>query len=430
MLYHAYELNYAAVSPMRRAANMGRMILGSPLNPAAYTSLGKSMVAALDVFESVTRRYGKPEWDIDHTTIDGYKVGIEDHTVFSKPFCNLVHFRRNEQALMSATPNRKRDPRVLLVAPLSGHYATLLRGTVEAFVPDHEVYVTDWVDARHVPYGVGPFDLNDYIDYLIEMMAFLGPDTHIVAICQPGPAVIAAVSIMSAMKHSSLPSSMTIMGSPIDTRLSPTVPNLLAKEHPISWFKKKMIYDVPWPNRGFMRRVYPGFIQLGGFITMNHDRHMGAHWEYFLKLVKGDCDSTYRHKKFYDEYLSVLDLTEKFYLQTIEDVFQEHKLPSGTFYHHGDLVTPGNIKHVALMTVEGELDDISGIGQTQAAHTLCHNIPKSQRFDYIQKGVGHYGVFSGSRFRQQIKPKIGDFIRSFYDAKKEKRLASVRPEIF
>ncbi len=430
MLYHAYELNHAVISPMRQWADFGRIFMGSPFNPAAYTSMGKSMVAALDLFESVTRRYGKPEWGISETTVNGCSIPVQDRIIFRKPFCDLVHFKRDPDLLSQALGQKTHQPRVLLVAPLSGHYATLLRGTVEAFIPDHEVYITDWIDARTVPYNEGTFDLNDYIDYLIEMIKFLGPDINIIAICQPGPAVISAVSVLSEKKSAYLPATMTIMGSPIDTRLSPTVPNQLAKEHPISWFKKKMIYDVPWPNRGFMRRVYPGFIQLGGFITMNQDRHVGAHWEFFLQLVKGDCDSTQKHRKFYDEYLSVLDLTEKFYLQTIQDVFQEHKLANGTFTHKGKRVKPEKITSVGLMTVEGELDDISGIGQTQAAHTLCNQIPESKRFDYIQPGVGHYGVFSGTRFKNDIRPRIVDFIKDFHNAKKETEFQEKNPELF
>jgi len=430
MLYHAYELNHAVVSPMRHWVDLGRMVMESPLNPAAYTTMGKSVAAALDLFESATRRYGKPDWEITETSINSYPVPITPRSVYSKPFCDVIHFKRDDDALHEAHGKTPTEPRVLLVAPLSGHYATLLRNTVQAFVADHEVYVTDWADARNVPYADGRFDLNTYIDYLIDMFEFLGPDINVIAICQPGPAVLSATALMSAAKSESLPATMTIMGSPIDTRCSPTVPNQLAEQKSYSWFKENMIYSVPWPNKGVMRKVYPGFIQLSGFISMNKDRHISAQWDYFQHLVKGDCDSTQKHRRFYDEYLSVLDLTEEFYLQTIVDVFQEHKLPRGIFKHHGELVDPGAITKVALMTVEGELDDISGIGQTQAAHSLCKNIPESMHYDYIQAGVGHYGVFSGTRFRTEIRPRICDFINNYFNKKKEVALKKKKPELF
>lgn len=422
MLYHLYEFNYALLKPFRDAAGFSKKVLDSKMNPAGYTIPGRLMGAACDLFESITRRYDKPAFNLQSTTINGQVVRIEETVVFSKPFMNLIHFKRNEEDFIEAHDKPRIEPRVLIVAPLSGHYATLLRGTVEAFLPDHEVFITDWADARMVPLSQGHFDLNDYIDYLIDVFTFLGPKSHAMAICQPGPPVLAAVSLMSEDNDPNRPASMTFMGSPIDTRKSPTVPNQLAKEKPLSWFKNNMIYTVPLPNTGAFRRVYPGFVQLGGFISMNQDMHIDAHRRYFNHLVEGDCDSAAKHREFYDEYLAVLDLTQEFYIQTIDEVFQKHSLATGKMTHRGRKVNPAAITDVALMTVEGERDDISGIGQTQAAHDLCFNIPESKQFDYIQSGVGHYGVFNGKRFRNEIQPRIRDFIRANFSIKKEKEV--------
>ena len=428
MLYHAYELNHAMMKPFREVASFSKRLYTSPFNPSSYTPWGRNLAAACDLFESATRRYGKPEWRLHQTMVNDQPVPVHDRVIWQKPFCQLVHFERDRRALEKIKADLP-HPRVLLVAPLSGHYATLLRGTVEAFLPDHEVYVTDWTDAREVPVALGKFDMNDYIDYLIEIMAVLGPDTHVVGVCQPGPLILAAIAVMSEDKSTNLPASMTFMGSPIDARRSPTVPNQLAMERPFGWFKDNVIYTVPWPNKGVFRRVYPGFMQLSGFISMNQERHIEAHQEYFNHLVQGDCDSVQRHREFYDEYLSVLDLTEEFYLQCIQDVFQEFKLPNGTLMHHGRLVKPELITEVALMTVEGEKDDISGIGQTQAAHDLCKNIPEKMRTDYIQPGVGHYGVFSGSRFRSEIQPRMKEFMRAHSNSKREAQLQAKNPHL-
>ena len=419
MLYHLYELNHAVVRPFRAMAKLNANWLSMPFNPASYSMPGRFSAAASNFFLSVTRRYGKPEWGIERTTINGYPVGIEQEVVWEEDFCRLLHFKRRQEDMLCAHGGQRYDPRVLIVAPLSGHYATLLRGTVEAMLPEHEVYVTDWQDARNVPVAQGRFDLNDYIDYVDSMIRQLGPRAHVIGICQPGPPVLAAISLMAEADDPARPATMTFMGSPIDTRRSPTVPNELAKKRSHAWFEQNMIYTVPWPNPGVMRRVYPGFLQLSGFITMNQGLHIDAHKNYFDHLVKGDCDSIQKHREFYNEYLAVLDLTEEFYLQTIREVFQEHHLPRGMFYHRGRLVRPEAISDVALMTVEGENDDIAGIGQTQAAHDLCCNIPEQKRFDYVQPGVGHYGVFNGRRFRSEIQPRIRDFIRSNFDWKKE-----------
>ncbi len=429
MLYHTYELTHAAFAPARKLAKVLKQINRSKANPLSHTFIGKHMSAGLSLFERVTKRYDKPEWQLAETQYKGKTVPVTEHVVWQKPFARLVHFSRDIK-LVDKRRTLSGQPRVLIVAPLSGHYATLLRGTVEAFLPAHEVFVTEWTDAREVRLSAGKFDLNDYIDYLIEMLSVIGPDVHIVAVCQPGPAVLAAVSLMSEDQSPSLPATMTIMGSPIDARLSPTVPNELAKEKSYSWFEKNVIYSVPLPHKGVMRKVYPGFLQLSGFISMNSDRHIQAHKDYFNHLIEGDRDSAGRHKEFYDEYLAVLDLPAEFYLQTIKDVFQEFKLPDGKFYHKGRLVKPEAITEVGLMTVEGENDDISGIGQTQAAHDLCCNIPLSKQLDYIQPGVGHYGVFSGRRFREEIQPKIASFMLSNFDAQKERAEQKKRRHLF
>jgi len=414
MLYSAYEMGLAALAPARVAAGLGAQFWRSRANPFAESWLGRTSAAALDVFEHATRRYPKPDWMIEATVVNGASVPVSIETALSKPFCSLLHFRRDERALRAAGRTAA-DPAVLIVAPLSGHYATLLRGTVEAMLPDHDVYITDWANARNVPIACGRFDLNDFIDYLIGFLRYIGPGAHGMAVCQPGPALLAAAALMAEDDDECRPASITIMGSPIDARRSPTTPNLLAQERPFEWFERNMIYTTPAPYAGALRRVYPGFVQLYSFLSMNSGRHVDAHYDYFLNLVRGDGDSADKHRAFYDEYLSVLDLTEEFYLQTIREVFQEFSLPEGKFMHHGRRVRPEAISDIALMTVQGENDDISGIGQTRAAHDLCVNIPKAMKVDYTQPGVGHYGVFNGSRWRSEIQPRIAKFIRAHDD---------------
>jgi poly(3-hydroxybutyrate) depolymerase len=404
-LYHFYEMQHAALSPFRAAADATRLLFRNPINPMAHTLWGKSVAASCEMFERATRRYGKPEWDLETTTCDGEQVAVRPELVWQQPFCNLVRFAR-----MTRKP--RRDPRVLIVAPMSGHYATLLRGTVEAFLPEHDVYVTDWVDARMVPLAAGGFDLDNYIDYVIEILHFLGGDTHVVAVCQPSVPVLAAVSVMEARNDPDAPRTMTLMGGPIDTRSSPTGVNKLAQSRGIDWFRHNVITSVPFPNPGTGRAVYPGFLQLTGFMSMNLDRHVGAHREMFMHLVKGDGDSAGKHRAFYDEYLAVMDLTAEFYLQTVETVFIRHALPLGEMHHRDERVDPSQIRNVALLTIEGEHDDISGVGQTEGAHRLCSGIPAENREHHLQRHVGHYGVFNGSRFRKEIQPRIAAFMRA------------------
>ncbi|MCC5997318.1 MAG: polyhydroxyalkanoate depolymerase [Oceanicaulis sp.] len=413
MFYSFLEMSRAAMMPWRAAANMTRRSLRSPYNPAGETLAGRAMAASADLFESLTRQYGKPAWALDPLEINGQIVPVEIETVWSRPFCNLLRFRRGEAALAAARgvkPGALNDPKVLLVAPMSGHFATLLRGTVQAFLPDADVYITDWTDARMVSLSEGRFDLDDYVIHVREMISAIGEGVHVVAVCQPGPPALAACALMAEDEDPLRPATMTFMGSPIDARKSPTVPNKLAEERPYSWFRDNLIQTVPVLYPGALRRVYPGFLQLTGFINMNYERHVDAHYRFFHHLVEGDGDSAEKHRAFYDEYLAVMDLTEEFYLQTIFDVFQEHKLARGLMTVKGREVRPGAITDIALMTVEGENDDISGIGQTQAAHTLCTGIPDAMRLDHVQPDVGHYGVFNGRRFREEIAPKMKAFM--------------------
>jgi poly(3-hydroxybutyrate) depolymerase len=410
MLYALHEASFYASTPLRLAARAARDFWGSPLNPAADSDLGRRIHAGADLFSNVTRRYGKPDWRIDTVKVGQVDVRVRPTVVWESPWARLIQFDR-DMADMRRAGKFSLDPAVLIVAPLSGHYATLLRGTVEAFLPDHAVFVVDWINAREVSVLQGRFDFHDYIDHIRQMLTALGPRPNVVAVCQPGPPVLAAAALMAEDNDPSRPASMTFMGSPIDARLSPTVTNNLAEEKPFAWFQSNMIYTVPPPYPGMGRRVYPGFVQLASFMSMNAEKHQQAHQRYFQDLVKGDGDSADKHLEFYDEYLSVLDLTEEFYLQTIDIVFQQHLLPKGELTHRGRLVRPDLITDIGLMTVEGEDDDISGIGQTQAAHALCSALPETKKEDYVQPHVGHYGVFNGRRFREEIYPRVRDFIR-------------------
>jgi poly(3-hydroxybutyrate) depolymerase len=410
MLYALYEAGYYATTPLRHAARLTRDFWSSPLNPAAESDLGRRLYAGADLFANLTRRYGKPAWGIDTVEIDGHAVRVRPTEEWSSPWVKLTHFTR-DMADMRKAGRRELEPAVLIVAPLSGHYATLLRGTVQAFLQDHEVYVTEWSNARDVSVLEGRFDFHDYIDHIREMLRQLGPRPHVVAVCQPGPPVLAAASLMAEDGEECRPATMTFMGSPIDARLSPTVTNRLAEEKPFAWFQSNMIYTVPGPYPGAGRRVYPGFVQLASFMSMNLEKHQEAHLRYLQQLMAGDGDSADAHLAFYDEYLSALDLTEEFYLQTVDVVFQRHLLPKGELVHRGRMVNPAAITDIGLLTVEGENDDISGIGQTQAAHTLCTGLPDALKEDYVQPHVGHYGVFNGRRFRDEIYPRVRAFIR-------------------
>jgi poly(3-hydroxybutyrate) depolymerase len=406
MSYHVYEMLHLAFAPARAATDALLHTLKSPLNPLHHTVFGRNLAASAELFERMTRRYGKPMFGLNTTTVDGVEVEVAEEHVWLKPFCGLLHFKRQFEG------EAPRQSKLLIVAPMSGHYATLLRGTVESFLPSHDVYITDWVDARTVPLVEGHFDLDDYIDYLEEMMRFLAQGdvpVHTLGVCQASVPLICAIAAMDAADDPAVPESMILMGGPIDTRVNPTAVNKLAEKRGIDWFRRHCIHTVPFPHAGMGRDVYPGFLQLSGFMAMNIERHVTAHMEMFNHLVEGDGDSAEKHRDFYDEYLAVMDLTAEFYLQTVERVFIKHEVPLGLLRHRGELIDLKAIKRTALLTVEGEKDDISGVGQTLAAQELCAGVPPARKAHHLQMGVGHYGVFNGSRFRKEIAPRIVDF---------------------
>jgi poly(3-hydroxybutyrate) depolymerase len=408
VLYHLYEMSHAALRPARAVAESVRYIFESPFNPLTHTPVGRHAAAACEVFERTTRRYDKPVFGIETTEIDRWPIAVTEEVVWQRPFCRLIYFRRDLPADVRAA-----HPRILLVAPMSGHFATLLRGTVEALLPHHEVFVTDWQDARSVPSALGSFALDDYIDYVREMLTLLRGDVHVFAVCQPSVPVMAAVSLMEDDGDPNVPLSMVLAGGPVDTRVNPTAVNKVAVEHGTAWFDSHVITTVPWPYPGAGRSVYPGFLQLSGFMSMNLDRHAKAHKDLFLHLVKGDGDSAEKHREFYDEYLAVMDLTSEFYLDTIDAVFVRHALPKGEMVHRGRRVDPGRIRRTALMTIEGEKDDITGVGQCRAAHDLTTGLASDRKYHLECAGVGHYGIFNGSRFRTEIAPRITHFTRTF-----------------
>jgi poly(3-hydroxybutyrate) depolymerase len=401
LMYQAYELNRQLAKPVRLWANTLEQVYSSPYNPLAETWFGRSVAASAEIVARLTQNYGKPAFGLKTTQAGNETVTVNEEILVRKPFCQLLHFHRDTS---------RRDPKLLIVAPMSGHFATLLRGTVEALLPEHDVYITDWVDSREVPLIEGNFDLDDYVDYLIEFCRYLGPDLHVMAVCQPSVPVLAAASLMAAAKDPRQPKSLVLMGGPVDTRISPTRPNDLAMRNSMMWFRQNVITTVPLNYPGALRRVYPGFLQLTSFISMNLDRHINAHVRQFEYLIKGDDDNAEAHRSFYDEYLAVMDLTAEFYLQTVEVVFKEHLLPRGEWVSRGRKIDPSAIE-TALMTIEGELDDISGIGQTKAAHTLTPNIPGARHVHWEQPRVGHYGIFNGRKWREQIMPRVRDFIR-------------------
>ena len=402
LLYHLYDFQHAALAPLRLTAETLQQVFSHPLMPLSYTRLGRVVAAGAEIVERSTRRYRKPEFGLATTRIGNADVAVRETTVLRQPFCDLIRFERD-------TP--REDPRVLLVAPMSGHYATLLRDTVAGLLPDHDVYITDWHGASEVALDRGKFDLDTYVQYVIDFLAHLGPRAHVIAVCQPSVPVLAAASILGADRHACAPASMTLMGGPIDTRVNPTRVNRHAREHSLEWFERTCISNVPATYPGFMRRVYPGFLQLTSFMAMNADRHLGSAMKHFHHLVRGDGESAEAHRRFYDEYLAVMDLPAEFFLQTIKVAFHDHELPRGTMRWQGTPVDTHAVERTALMTVEGELDDISAVGQTVAAHDLCPSIPAHRRRHHLQKGVGHFGIFNGRRWRSEILPNVRDFIR-------------------
>ena len=396
MLYSLYEAQHAWLTPFRLIAEAQRGWAAHPFMPWADAPLARQLAASNDLFLRVTQRYEKPEWRIAG-------AGIE--VALDKPFCRLLHFK-------PATARTRDVPRVLVVAPLSGHHATLLRDTVRTLLAEHDVWVTDWVDARRVPLAAGPFHLADYVDYVREFIRLLSPDAHVISVCQPTVPVLCAIALMAESREPHQPKTMVMMGGPIDARKSPTAVNNLAMTRPLSWFERHVIHRVPAKYPGYHRRVYPGFLQHLGFVAMNPDRHLNAHYDYFNHLREGDDESAERHRDFYDEYNAVIDLPAEYYLDTVKAVFQDFALPKGRMFVRERLVRPQTIRDTALLTIEGELDDISGNGQTEAAHLLCLNIARERRQHYLAPRVGHYGIFSGRRWREMIYPRVRDFIRA------------------
>jgi len=411
MLYQLYEAQRALMAPFADFAAATAKLYKHPLSPFTHTPGAGRLSAGFELLHRLGMDYEKPEFEIRSVTSGGVDVAVQEQTSLSKPFCRLIRFKRFSDD--SATLDRmKAQPSVLVVAPLSGHHSTLLRDTVKSLLQDHKVYVTDWTDARMVPVEAGPFHLDDYIRYVQEFIAHIGPDVHVISVCQPTVPVLAAISLL-ASEGKPTPLSMTMMGGPIDARKSPTAVNNLAMNRSYEWFENNVIHRVPQNYPGANREVYPGFLQHTGFVAMNPDRHATAHYDYFLDLVRGDDDSTDAHRKFYDEYNAVLDLPAEYYLDTIKTVFQDFSLVKGTWEVDGQLVRPQDIRTTALLTIEGELDDISGAGQTKAAHGLCTSVTKERQFHYDVAGAGHYGIFSGRRWRDIVYPQVRDFIARF-----------------
>ena len=402
MLYHAYELQRSWLSSASAWASIGAEMLSNPALPMGYMGMGPAAASALEVFAHAAATRGKPAWNIETVAAGGKRWPVEEATVVNKPFGDLKRFTRD------GLPDDA--PSMLIVAPMSGHYATLLRGTVERMLEKYVVYITDWADAKTVPLSEGRFDLDDYIDYVIEFLEHIGAGAHVMAVCQPSVPVFAATAIMNRDKHECTPRTLTMMGGPIDTRCSPTTVNDLAMDRPLAWFRQNVIATVPMQYRGAGRRVYPGFLQLASFMSMNLGSHLQSHYEMFKHLTEGDEESANTTKDFYDEYRSVCDMTAEFYIQTVEEVFQKHSLPNSEFMHRGKRIDLGDIDTTALLAVEGERDDISGLGQTRAALELTPNLDPSKKRYYMAQGAGHYGIFNGSKWRGKIAPVVEEFV--------------------
>ena len=406
MLYQLHEMQRSFLTPLMNWADASSKLFANPISPLAHTPFAQRIAAGYELMYRLGKDYEKPRFEIDSVPVNGSDMAIVEEIVLNKPFCRLIHFRKDGDAASAL-----QQPKVLLVAPLSGHHSTLLRDTVRGLLAEHDVYITDWTDARMVPLSAGPFHLDDYIFYVQDFIRLLAPDLHVISVCQPTVPVLAAISLMASAKDPKLPKTMTMMGGPIDPRKSPTQVNDLATEKKFSWFENTVIYSVPSNYPGAGRKVYPGFLQHAGFIAMNPGRHAQSHREFYMHLVTGDGEPAEGHRQFYNEYNAVLDMPAEYYLDTIKTVFQEFRLPQGTWEVGGQMVRPQDITSVALFTVEGELDDISGAGQTQAAHELCSGIPAAMQQDFVAPQCGHFGIFSGRRWREVICPKIGEFIQ-------------------
>jgi poly(3-hydroxybutyrate) depolymerase len=425
MLYQLYETQRALLSPFSEFASASAKLYNHPLSPFAATPMAQRVSAGFDLVHRLAKEYEKPQFNITSAKVDGVDVAVQEQVAITKPFCRLLRFKRysdNARVLSMM----KDQPVVLVVSPLSGHHATLLRDTVKSLLHDHKVFIVDWTDARMVPMEHGAFHLDDYVTYVQEFIRHIGPEVHVISVCQPTVPVLAAVSLMASAGEFT-PRTLTMMGGPIDARKSPTSVNNLAMNKSHDWFEHNVIYRVPPNYPGATRRVYPGFLQHTGFVAMNPSRHISSHYDYFLDLVRGDDEGAEDHRRFYDEYNAVLDMPAEYYLDTIKTVFQDFALVNGTWRVDGKLVRPQDITSSALLTIEGELDDISGAGQTKAAHDLCTGIAKDRQFHYDAKGAGHYGIFSGRRWREMVYPEVKAFISTFNTVKLPRSAAKKAP---
>jgi len=404
-LYTLYDLNYGMMTPLRQFSEMTRNTFQNPVNPLSFTAPGRTVAAAADVAYRLTKRFDQPKFGIKRVTIGKKEYRVVERHPVDLPFCRLKHFE-----VKDAPAGR---PKLLIGAPLSGHYATLLRNTVEALLPHHDVYITDWRNARDVPLSDGYFDLDDCVDYYMEFLRELGPDVHVLGVCQPSVPILIAVTLLNKLDKKKAPRSMTLMGGPVDTRINPTEVNKLAMDRPLEWFERNAIGIVPPWYPGGMRQVYPGFLQLNGFLSMNIERHIDSYFKYFGALVHDDQKAAEKHREFYDEYLAVMDITAEFYLQTVDRVFQRHLLPQNEYMWHGHRVDLSDITDTALLIVEGELDDISAVGQSKATIDLTTSLPDKMKFYHLQKQAGHYGLFSGHRWREEVRPVLTAFINKF-----------------
>jgi len=427
MLYQLYETQRALMAPFSEFASASAKLYSHPLSPFTHTPLAQRVSAGLDLMHRLAKDYEKPEFGIKTVLVDGVEVAVQERVAIEKPFCRLIRFKRFTDD-PTALEDMKKHPTVLVVAPLSGHHSTLLRDTVKALLQDHKVFITDWTDARMVPLEVGPFHLNDYVAYVQEFIRHIGPEVNVISVCQPTVPVLAAISLAATLGEFT-PRTMTMMGGPIDARKSPTSVNNLAMNKSYSWFENNVIYRVPQNFPAAGRAVYPGFMQHSGFVAMNPDRHLTSHYDYFLDLIRGDDDSVDSHREFYDEYNAVLDMPAEYYLETIKAVFQDFSLVNGTWEKDGVFVRPQDITTTALLTIEGELDDISGAGQTRAAHDLCTGIPKGRQFHYDVEGAGHYGIFAGRRWREKVYPEVRAFIQRFNQPDEVMNLAAAVPAL-
>ncbi|MCV2355880.1 polyhydroxyalkanoate depolymerase [Paucibacter sp. B2R-40] len=429
MLYQLFETQRALMSPFAEFSSASAKLYNHPLSPFSHSPMSQRVSAGLDLMHRLAKDYEKPEFGIRGVIVDGVEVAVQELVPLTKPFCRLLRFKRYTDDL-AVLSKMKDQPTVLVVAPLSGHHSTLLRDTVRQLLKDHKVFITDWTDARMVPKEVGAFHLDDYIAYVQEFIRLVGPDCHVISVCQPTVPVLAAISLMASSGEQT-PRSMTMMGGPIDARKSPTAVNNLAMNKPYSWFENNVIYRVPTNFPGSGRAVYPGFLQHTGFVAMNPNVHMSSHYDYFLDLMRGDDESADSHRQFYDEYNAVLDMPAEYYLDTIKTVFQDFALVNGTWNVKGQLVRPQDIKGTALLTVEGERDDISGAGQTRAAHELCSGVSTEHQYHYDAVGAGHYGIFSGRRWRDNVYPEVQAFISKYdrADALKPSKAAVPAPAV-